>query len=57
MLVTYRFAGPTEEIYATLVVRLHHTAAFTGVNLWKGAADFNRIHAVGGPPPSRRLSA
>jgi WD40 repeat protein len=40
VLVTYRFAGPTEDIYATLVVRLHHTVAFQSTDLWKSAADF-----------------
>ena len=28
VLVTYRFDGPADDIYATLVVRLHHTVAF-----------------------------
>jgi len=41
VLVTYRFDGPRDDIYATLVVRLHHTVAFNqGVELWKSAADF-----------------
>jgi len=40
VLVTYRFDGPSEEIYATLVVRLHHTVAFDSAELWKSAADF-----------------
>jgi Domain of unknown function (DUF4365) len=40
VLVTYRFTGPVEEIYATLVVRLHHTLAFESAELWKDAADF-----------------
>ena len=40
MLVTYRFSGPLDEIYATLVVRLHHTEAFEKDRLWKFAADF-----------------
>ena len=40
VLVTYRFDGPAEEIYATLVVRLHHTVAFETTNLWRSAADF-----------------
>jgi small GTP-binding protein len=39
-LVTYRFDGPTDEIYATLVVRLHHTVAFHSTELWRSAADF-----------------
>lgn len=40
MLVTYRFDGPADDIYATLVVRLHHTVAFQSTDLWKSAADF-----------------
>jgi hypothetical protein len=40
ILVSYRFAGPVDEIYATLVVRLHHTTAFEAEALWKSAADF-----------------
>jgi len=40
VLVTYRFDGPTDDIYATLVVRLHHTIAFESTDLWKSAADF-----------------
>ncbi len=40
VLVTYRFDGPADEIYATLVVRLHHTAAFRSTDLWRSAADF-----------------
>ena len=41
VLVTYRFDGPADEIYATLVVRLQHTMAFDITELWKSAADFN----------------
>jgi len=41
VLVTYRFDGPADEIYATLVVRLHYTVAFKSADLWKSAADFN----------------
>jgi WD40 repeat protein len=40
VLVTYRFTGPADEIYSTLVVRLHHTEAFETDQLWKFAADF-----------------
>ena len=40
ILVTYRFDGPADDIYATLVVRLHHTTAFATDQLWKFAADF-----------------
>ncbi|MEH2183161.1 TIR domain-containing protein [Nostoc sp.] len=39
-IVSYRFKGGIEEIYATLVVRLHHTSAFDNDRLWKFAADF-----------------
>ncbi len=38
--VTYRFAGPVDDIYATLVVLLHHTVAFESTDLWQSAADF-----------------
>ena len=40
VLVTYRFTGPIDEIYSTLVVGLHHTEAFESAELWKFAADF-----------------
>lgn len=40
VLVTYRFDGPADDIYATLVVRLHHTVAFQSTDLWNSAADF-----------------
>jgi len=40
VLVTYRFDPPADDIYATLVVRLHHTVAFESTDLWKSAADF-----------------
>lgn len=43
VLVTYRFDGPTDDIYATLVVRLHHSGAFEGTDLWKSAADFRTL--------------
>ena len=39
-LVTYRFSGMLDEIYATLVVRLHYTTAFEKDQLWRFAADF-----------------
>ncbi len=39
-LVTYHFSGMLDEIYATLVVRLHHTTAFEKNQLWRFAADF-----------------
>lgn len=37
--VAYRFTGPVEEIYATLVVRLFYCGAFTIKELWKNGAD------------------
>jgi small GTP-binding protein len=38
--VSYRFAGALDEIYATLIVKLHHTRAFDRDQLWRNAADF-----------------
>jgi WD40 repeat protein len=38
--VSYRFSGPLDEIYATLIVRLHYVTAFTKDRLWRFAADF-----------------
>jgi hypothetical protein len=38
--VTYGFAGPLDEIYATLVVRLSYSDGFQVDQLWKDAADF-----------------
>jgi hypothetical protein len=38
--VTYGFAGPLDEIYATLVVRLSYSDGFKKDQLWKDAADF-----------------
>jgi hypothetical protein len=38
--VTYGFAGVLDEIYSTLVVRLHYTNDFAKEQLWKYAADF-----------------
>ena len=38
--VSYTFNGFLDEIYATLVVKLHHTREFTHDNLWRNAADF-----------------
>ena len=40
VLVSYRFNGFLDDIYATLVVKLHHTRAFAGDTLWRYAADF-----------------
>jgi hypothetical protein len=38
--VTYGFAGPLDEIYTTLVVRLSYSEGFKSDQLWKDAADF-----------------
>ena len=43
MLVSYRFNGFLDDIYATLVVRLHHTEAFQPDQLWRYAADFKTL--------------
>lgn len=40
VLVSYRFQGFVDEIYATLVVRLHHTKPYRQEQLWQYAADF-----------------
>ncbi|MFA5192336.1 MAG: TIR domain-containing protein [Verrucomicrobiia bacterium] len=40
VLSSYKFSGFLDEIYATLVVRLHHTAPFQQEQLWRYAADF-----------------
>lgn len=37
--MTYRCSGQLDEVYATLVVRLHHTDAFDSGELWRNAAD------------------
>jgi len=37
--VTYGFAGPLDEIYATLVVKLSYSGGFVKDQLWKDAAD------------------
>ncbi|MGI8729634.1 MAG: DUF4365 domain-containing protein [Solirubrobacteraceae bacterium] len=38
--MTYRFAGYLDEIYAALVVRLHHSQPLRSGEMWRGAADF-----------------
>jgi hypothetical protein len=43
VLVSYRFSGFLDEIYATLVVRLHHTNSFERHQLWRYAADFKTL--------------
>ena len=43
VLVSYRFSGFLDDIYATLVVRLHHTRSFQQDQLWRYAADFKTL--------------
>jgi small GTP-binding protein len=43
VLANYRFNGYLDEIYASLVVRLHHTDLFEHDALWKYAADFKTV--------------
>jgi small GTP-binding protein len=43
VLVSYRFNGFLDDIYATLVVRLHHTESFEADELWRYAADFRSL--------------
>lgn len=38
--VSYTFNGFIDEIYATLIVKLHHTREFNHDKLWRNAADF-----------------
>ena len=38
--VSYRFVAHLDEVYTTLVVRLHHTEMFEKHQLWLDAADF-----------------
>jgi small GTP-binding protein len=41
--VTYGFSGTLDEIYSTLVVRMHYTNDFKMKELWRYAADFTTI--------------
>jgi hypothetical protein len=43
VLVSYQFNGFLDDIYATLVVRLHHTKSFQQDKLWHYAADFKTL--------------
>jgi small GTP-binding protein len=43
VLVSYRFNGFLDDIYATLVVRLHNTQPFRQDKLWRYAADFETL--------------
>ena len=38
--VAYRFAGPVEDIYVTLAVRLYYSDVFSLKDFWKNAAEF-----------------
>jgi small GTP-binding protein len=48
VLVSYELTGRLDEIYATLIVKLHHAVAFERDQLWRFAADFRT-------PTGRRL--
>eukprot|EP00762_Andalucia_godoyi_P004909 ANDGO_01389.mRNA.1 hypothetical protein len=41
VLVTYSFSGPAEDIYATLVIRMHYTGEFKKKGLWMRAVEFS----------------
>ncbi|QLH70726.1 DUF4365 domain-containing protein [Rhodopseudomonas palustris] len=41
--VSYRFDGFLDDVYSTLVVRLHHTAPYKLDQLWHYAADFRTL--------------
>ncbi len=43
VLVSYQFEGFLDDIYATLVVRLHRATPFETTQLWNGAADFQTM--------------
>ena len=43
VLVSFQFSGFLDDIYATLVVRLHHTKPFDQDKLWRYAADFKTL--------------
>jgi len=43
VLITYRFAGPVDQIYTTLVVRLNYTNDFEIDHLWRYAGDFKSL--------------
>ncbi len=43
VIVSYQFNGFLDDIYATLVVRLHHTQPFERDQLWRDAADFKTM--------------
>ncbi len=41
--VSYQFRGFLDDVYATLVVRLHHDPAINNDELWRYAADFRTL--------------
>lgn len=41
--VSYRFHGFLDDVYATLVVRLHHDPMIKNEELWRYAADFRTL--------------
>jgi small GTP-binding protein len=41
--VSYRFHGFLDDVYATLIVRLHHTKSVVNDELWRYAADFRTL--------------
>jgi small GTP-binding protein len=43
VLVSYQFKGFLDDLYATLIVRLHHTLSFQQDQLWQFAADFKTL--------------
>jgi len=43
VLVGFRFNGSLDEIYTTLVVRLHYMGVFSQDQLWRYAADFKTV--------------
>ena len=43
VLVSFRFTGLLDDIFATLVVRLHYTKSFERDQLWRYAADFKTL--------------
>jgi RNase P subunit RPR2 len=47
--MSYRFSGYLDEIYAGLVVRLHHSERFRPSELWRYAADMQTVkgHELG----------
>jgi small GTP-binding protein len=43
VLLSFQISGFLDDIYATLVVRLHHTRSFRQDKLWRYAADFTTL--------------